>query len=383
MKFPETKNLWAPYVALAAVLASAPAQAQIAHRWSFEGTGTTILDSVGNAHGNALNGAQLDGSGTLRFDGIDDYVALPSGLASAREIQTFELWFEWSGGSSNQRVFDFGDNNGTQGLTYFVLTPRASNGNAGVYMQTVLGGGSKKVYTQSPLTVGNMTHIALVYDSLADRMRIYRDGVFQNELTLLENLSQLRDVNGWIGRSNWSTDPYFRGVLTELRIYGYGLTDTELAASFAAGPDSLGTVGINYCQPATPNVSGLAASIGASGSRSVAQNDLVLSAVNLPQSSFTIFLTSRTQGYVPNPGGGLGHLCIVGAIGRYVGPGQIQNSGMAGSVSLALDLTQHPTPSGLVAVMPGETWNFQAWYRDALGGNATSNFSDALEVTFE
>ena len=366
-----------------AFVAAPPASAQIAHRWSFGGTGTAIIDSVGGADGVALNGAELDGSGALRFDGVDDYVALPAGLASAREVQTFELWFEWSGGSSNQRVFDFGDNNGTQGLTYFVLTPRASNGNAGVYMQTVLGGGSKKVYTQAPLTVGALTHIALIYDSPGDRMRIYRDGVFQNELTLLENLSQLRDVNGWIGRSNWSSDPWFRGAVTELRIYGYGLTDLEVAASYGAGPDSLGTVGINYCQPATPNASGLAAAIGATGSRVVALNGLVLEASNLPQSSFTIFLTSRTQGYVPNPGGGLGHLCIVGAIGRYVGPGQIQNSGTAGAVSLALDLTRHPTPSGLVAVSPGETWNFQAWYRDSAGGAATSNFSDALEVTFE
>ena len=37
---------------------------------------------------------------------------------------------------------------------------------------------------------------------------------------------------------------------------------------------------------------------------------------------------------------------------------------------------------GLVAVQPGETWSFQAWYRDTVGGSATSNFSDGLEITF-
>ena len=33
-----------------------------------------------------------------------------------------------------------------------------------------------------------------------------------------------------------------------------------------------------------------------------------------------------------------------------------------------------------VAVQPGDTWNFQAWYRDI--GN-TNNFTDAVAVTFE
>ena len=91
----------------------------------------------------------------------------------------------------------------------------------------------------------------------------------------------------------------------------------------------------------------------------------------------------QTQGSVANPGGSEGILCLGGAIGRYVGPGQIVNSGATGEVSLALDLTQTPQPTGFVSVQPGETWNFQAWYRDAVGGTATSNFTDGLEVQFQ
>ncbi|MDG1984154.1 MAG: hypothetical protein P8M11_06290, partial [Planctomycetota bacterium] len=72
-----------------------------------------------------------------------------------------------------------------------------------------------------------------------------------------------------------------------------------------------------------------------------------------------------------------------GAIGRYVGPGQIVNSGATGEVTLPLDLTQTPQPTGFVSVQPGETWNFQAWYRDSVGGSATSNFTDGLSITFQ
>ncbi len=33
-----------------------------------------------------------------------------------------------------------------------------------------------------------------------------------------------------------------------------------------------------------------------------------------------------------------------------------------------------------VAVLPGETWNFQCWYRDAGG---TNNFTDVVSVLFQ
>ncbi len=143
-----------------------------------------------------------------------------------------------------------------------------------------------------------------------------------------------------------------------------------------------GSFGLNFCGPAVPNSTGQSGTMSASGSLTVASNDLTISASELPANSFAFFLTSTGQNTVAQPGGSQGVLCLGGAIGRYVGPGQILNSGPAGTVSLALDLTQLPQPTGFVAVQPGETWNFQAWFRDSVGGSATSNFTDGLEVTF-
>ncbi len=66
-----------------------------------------------------------------------------------------------------------------------------------------------------------------------------------------------------------------------------------------------------------------------------------------------------------------------GAIGRY---NQLQNIIVGPTGSIQIDLTAVPQPAGLVAVVPGETWNFQCWYRDV--GN-TNNFTDAVSVTFQ
>ena len=74
-----------------------------------------------------------------------------------------------------------------------------------------------------------------------------------------------------------------------------------------------------------------------------------------------------------------GNLCLGGGIGRHAK--QIANSGAAGELVLKLDLTALPRPGGTHSVVAGETWNFQAWYRDKNPTN-TSNFSDGISITF-
>lgn len=139
--------------------------------------------------------------------------------------------------------------------------------------------------------------------------------------------------------------------------------------------------GINYCT-ANVNSSGQASVMSGMGSTTASNNDVTLVASQMPNSVFGFFITSQTQGFVQNPGGSAGNLCVSGAVGRYVGPGQVQNSGGAGMIQLALDLTSTPTPTGFVSITSGETWNFQAWHRDSIGGTPTSNFTDGLSVAF-
>lgn len=141
-------------------------------------------------------------------------------------------------------------------------------------------------------------------------------------------------------------------------------------------------VGTNYCDPSVPNSTGMGAAIEAVGSASVAANDLTLVSTQLPSFSFGFSIVSTSTGFVMNPGGSAGNLCLSGAIGRYVGPGQIMNSGLAGQLTLPLDLTQTPQPTGIVAIQPGQTWSFQTWFRDSVSGTPTSNFTNGVTVMF-
>jgi hypothetical protein len=141
-------------------------------------------------------------------------------------------------------------------------------------------------------------------------------------------------------------------------------------------------IGVDFCEPAVPNSTFRSGEIGVVGSTSVAANNVRLIARNLPNGSSGFFLTSQTAVAVPMAGGSQGTMCIAGGpIGRYVGPGQVKNSGLLGSFFLDIDLTQHPTPTGFISVLPGQSWNFQCWYRDANPG-PVSNFTNAHSVTF-
>ncbi len=130
-----------------------------------------------------------------------------------------------------------------------------------------------------------------------------------------------------------------------------------------------GSDGISEIRTAL-NSTGAAGEVSAQGSPLAANNDLTLTASMLLTFSF---------GFVMNPGGSQGNLCLGGSIGRFVQ--QIQSSGAQGVISIDVDLTVLPQPNGSVAAMAGETWNFQCWYRDA-NPSTTSNFTDAVSIDF-
>ncbi len=140
-----------------------------------------------------------------------------------------------------------------------------------------------------------------------------------------------------------------------------------------------GEVGSVYCSPANLNSTGEPAIIAGYGSDAVAADNLTLVAEQMPSHQFGYFLTSQTQDFVANPAGSQGNLCLGGTIARYAA--QVQSTGAGGTFWLAIDLTAIPTTPP-TSVLPGETWNFQAWFRDANPTN-TSNFTDGLEILFQ
>lgn len=135
------------------------------------------------------------------------------------------------------------------------------------------------------------------------------------------------------------------------------------------------------CDAATQNNStGFPGQISATGSPRINDAFLNLTASSLPLNTFGYFICSQTPVVLVGAGGSSGTLCVGGSIGRFDMPGQIMSTGSAGAFSLIVDLGALPQPTGTVSAAFGETWYFQAWHRDAVGGSVTSNFTNSMAI---
>jgi hypothetical protein len=143
-------------------------------------------------------------------------------------------------------------------------------------------------------------------------------------------------------------------------------------------------VGAQFCD-ANPNSSTSAYSDDVSswvwieGSQALGSGHAVR-CVDIPLNSTGYLIASTTAINVNMPGGSLGRLCLGGS-GRYVNA--VQNSGASGTYVTFVNPMNIPQPTGFVSAAPGETWLFQYWHRDSVGGVAVSNFSNAARVMFQ
>lgn len=137
-----------------------------------------------------------------------------------------------------------------------------------------------------------------------------------------------------------------------------------------------------FCDPAVPNTTGQPGLIAITDC-SVSSDSILVTAGSLPQNRFGYLLIGAGNGVISAPPGSIGDLCLGGnTIGRYAR--DVHSTGFIGL--LKTDILNGVTgggsgnlPHALGGVLsPGQTWNFQYWYRDA----GTSNFTNAMTVSF-
>jgi hypothetical protein len=231
-------------------------RAALRNLYTFDGEGTSIRDTRGDAHGTLLQfpetSTSLDGmqfNGRLTLDGQGSYVELPPGLISSLGDATFEAWVTWRGGDSWARIFDFGDNNGgtpVLGVTYlFLTTSRPDNG--GVRVAYSVAGPAEETFADGdeplPIHLGpddnTPDQVAVVIDRTNGSMRLYSNGVEIGSRAQSLDLGAINDVNNWLGRSNYFVDPPLSALFVEFRVYSRALTTAQINASFQAGPGAL------------------------------------------------------------------------------------------------------------------------------------------------
>jgi hypothetical protein len=217
------------------------------HRYSFnETSGTQVRDSVGTAHGEALGGFTL-GGGELTLDGAEgSYVNLPNGLlTSLGNNGTIEMWITYAGGPNWSRVFDIGASNGGEdindgGVDFVFLTAKTAQGFPRFDANFPNEGTLTFLNHPGSMPVNQQEHLVIAYSSTGNSARMYTNGTLVAYGLAPRPLSAManRDINVWLGRSQYA-DPYWAGKYNEFRFYEGAMGASQVAASFAAGPDNL------------------------------------------------------------------------------------------------------------------------------------------------
>ena len=244
------------------VAASAPG---LAHRWSFN---NSLADSVGGSTATLFGSASLATSANqVTLPGGNNgtsYVSLGSNLLpTTNSPATIELWATSNQVQTWARIFDFGSS--------------TTNYLAGMWTQGTTSPGGYGYNNISNTSVGTFTlgtqyQIALVLapSGANTQLTFYQLDASGNVIASASttpswNLSQLSQVNEWLGHSEFAADHDASASYNEVRIWDTALTQAQLSAFSVLGPDSLSNG--NLLPTATPLTIAANATLDLGGAR--------------------------------------------------------------------------------------------------------------------
>ncbi|MCP3917911.1 MAG: LamG domain-containing protein [bacterium] len=386
-----------------ALVHAAPANAQtVLHYWDFEST-TDVVGGVptsavgvpdlslhptyGEAYSgssqslNSISGGTSAGGGFLEADVFAGGVPVALDFGTSNFAISYWSYNPNDGDARGPRIFDCLP--GTS--TGFQLGTNTS-GNWNMRMDDDQGVAVTTSSAGLMQATDRWTHVSINVDRGNGQLSIYFDGGLQAFVPLVDSGTPLTgmvfpemDLEIGVINGGSSAGQSQDAGLDDLAFYDALLGGADILglANGTLTPLSFADIGQSYCGPAVPNSSGLAAEIMGAGSATAANNNLFLTATQLPVGQFGYFIAGQTQGSFTPPGS-QGVICLTGNIGRYHGVPDII-SGPTGSLQVDLNAIPVNPPQPALA---GETWNFQCWFRDN-NPALTSNFTDGLSVTFQ
>ncbi|WP_168205212.1 rhamnogalacturonan lyase family protein [Bythopirellula goksoeyrii] len=215
----------------------------LTHWYTFnDGTGT---DQVGSADLDLINGAKIVlGKAILSNIGVDSgesgsvqYLDLPPGALPNSGPLTVEVWFTTTAAPNWTRLFDFGNQSGGNGDSYFFYSPQTSNNDSRLVLSP--GGISNERVTSGATTDDGQPHlVSAVIDTNNDLLRLYLDGN-QVDTASLEgtDISSITKDLAYFGRSLYNNDDGFTGTIDEIRIYDEALSAVTVATHANEGPE--------------------------------------------------------------------------------------------------------------------------------------------------
>ena len=203
-----------------------------ANNKSYSGSGTAWNDmTLSGNNGTLINGPTFNSGngGSIVFDGINDYSSFPTGFISSLTSFSVDSWFYWTDNGNWSRIFDFGT--GTNVYTY--LTPSSDNAKVR-FAITVSSFGSEQRLETSKFTSNTWNNVVITLSGTTGRMYV-NGSLVQTNTGMTLNFSSLGSTAlNYLGRSQWSSDPYLSGRISKFSIYNTALTADQVLQNYNA-----------------------------------------------------------------------------------------------------------------------------------------------------
>ncbi len=198
-----------------------------------EAQGTSAVDATGRFAASELAGgagwvAGHEG-GAVALASAAAYVNLPAAPVKNLADFTIACWVYLDAISTWSRVFDLGSGE----RRYMMLTPRSGAGTVRYAISTVHGYNTQMIEGSSPLPTGRWVHVAVTLSGALGTL--YVDGAVagSNAQMTLAPFDLGETTQNFLGRSQYSADPFLRGRLDDFRIYHGALSAAEIASLVA------------------------------------------------------------------------------------------------------------------------------------------------------
>ena len=208
-----------------------------------ESSGTTTADSSGNGNtANVLGGATFTAGvqgNAITLSGTNQYVAMPSGILNGLSSVSISTWANLTAADLSTtkhwcRIFDFGVANpdGGQPATYLFLTPNPSTGSGLRFSISTSGNGGEQQLNAGPPTAGTWQHYVVTLTAGAGVLYVGGSPVTTSTIFTMTPATIGTLTQNWMGRSQFTADPYLIGQIDNFRIYNRVLTATEVTELF-------------------------------------------------------------------------------------------------------------------------------------------------------
>ena len=197
--------------------------------------GGNAIDQSGYGNYGIVTGATLTagvlGDG-LSFDGINDYIDAGSDSSLDISTGTLSLWFKMDNPEPLFRVMIAKDVSGLNNGDFSLGVQQSTDGTNPNKIQAYSDSGSDNfIFSDSAISFGEWIHVVYIFGS--GGMKMYVNGIQQSSTNAntvgLENV-----VADLIIGARRATVQNFNGIIDEVKLWNYALSDSEVLAEFNA-----------------------------------------------------------------------------------------------------------------------------------------------------